>query len=150
MTSMSPVSGSIEIDAPAEAVFDLLSDPRRHPEIDGSGTLQATLVGPERLVLGSRFGMSMRYWGLPYRITNEVVEFEPGRRIAWTHLSRVSWRYELEPLPGGGCRVTETWDPGRSPARAVYRLLGFPARTQAAIDGTLRTLKALAEQEARG
>ena len=149
MTSSTTVSSSIEIDAPAEAVFDLLCDPRRHPELDGSGTVRATLVGPERLVLGSRFGMSMRYWGMPYRITNRVAELEPGRRIAWTHVSRVLWRYELEPLPAGGCRVTETWDPAGSPARPLYLLLGFPDRTRAAIEGTLRTLKALAEQPAR-
>jgi hypothetical protein len=149
MSSSTQVTGSIEVDAPAAVVFDLLSDPRRHPDLDGSGTLRGALIGPRRLVLGSRFGMSMRYWGLPYRITNTVVEFEPGRRIAWTHLSRVVWRYDLEPLAGGGCRVTETWAPDRSPALPVYRLLGFPGRTRAAIESTLRRLKALAEQPSR-
>lgn len=74
-----------------------------------------------------------------------MVEFEAGRRIAWTHLSRVLWRYEIDPLPGGGCRVTETWDPTGSPAWLAYRLLGFPGRTQQAITATLRNLKAAAE-----
>lgn len=148
-SSVSPsgsVSGSILIAAPPEMVFDLLSDPRRHPELDGSGTLRGALVGPDRLVLGSRFGMAMRYWGFPYRITSRVVEFEPGRRIGWSHLSRVVWRYEVEPQAAGGCRVTETWDPSRSPARLVYQALGFPGRSGAAITATLANLKSIAER----
>ena len=42
---------------PAE-IFDLLAD-----------------SSPERLSEGARFGMNMR-WGVPYRMTNEVVEFD--------------------------------------------------------------------------
>lgn len=57
------VSGSVDVDAAPQTVFDLLADPRQHPVLDGSGTLRGSLVGPDRLGPGSRFGMSMRYWG---------------------------------------------------------------------------------------
>ena len=70
--------------SPAE-VFSVLSDASLHPVIDGSGTvIDVRGSGDHRLVLGSRFGMKMRL-GIPYRISNEVVEFEQDRLIAWRH-----------------------------------------------------------------
>ena len=108
------------IAAAPERIFDVLADPRRHRAIDGSGTVRDAVAatGPRRLSQGAVFGMHMRIGGA-YEMTNTVVEFEQGRRIAWqprpTH--RVAalgiggriWRYELEPVQGG-TRVRETWD----------------------------------------
>jgi uncharacterized protein YndB with AHSA1/START domain len=128
----------VVVAAPPEAVFDLLADPARHPELDGSGTVQGRRSGPARLALGARFGMRMRL-GVPYAITNEVVEFEEGRRIAWRHLGHHVWRWELAPVPEG-TRVTETfdWDVARSP-RAL-ELAGVPARNARSIEATLARL----------
>ena len=36
-----------------------------------------------------------------YRMTSKVVEYEENRRIAWCHLVKNRWRYELEPTEGG-------------------------------------------------
>ena len=110
------VSRTREITAPAQAIFDLLADPRRHHEIDGSGSVQAAQMNaPERLTLGAKFGMNMKI-GLPYRITNIVVEFEEGRQIAWRHFGGHVWRYILEPTENGTL-VTEQfdWTNNRSP-----------------------------------
>jgi uncharacterized protein YndB with AHSA1/START domain len=105
------------IPAPPEPIFDLLADPARHREIDGSGTVREASEGSQRLKLGSRFGMSMKM-GVPYSMVSEVVEFEEGRRIAWqtrgsgrlgSHAGGRVWRYELEPAEGGTC-VRESWD----------------------------------------
>ena len=134
------VSRSAVVAAPPDEVFALLADPRRHAEIDGSGTVKAALSGPERLAPGATFGMRMRL-GVPYVIRNEVVEFEEGRRIAWRHLGHHVWRYELEPVEGG-TRVTETfdWSPARAPK--ALELLGVPARNARSIDATLERLVA--------
>ena len=62
--------------------------------------------------------------GVPYTMSNTVIEFEPDRRIAWQTCWRARWvrfvggriwRYELEET-GGGTKVTETWDitPGQA------------------------------------
>ncbi len=106
------------IPAPAEKIFALLADPRRHREFDGSGTVRDAVDGPSRLSAGARFGMNMHVGG-SYQMTNTVVEFEEGRRIAWqprptnaliaTIVGGRIWRYELDPVPGG-TRVRETWD----------------------------------------
>ena len=111
---------SVERVVPAapERVFDLLADPRRHRDIDGSGTLRDAVDGPTRLSAGAVFGMDMRIGG-PYQMTNTVVEFEEGRRIAWQPrptnalaskaIGGRIYRYELTPVEGG-TRVRETWD----------------------------------------
>jgi uncharacterized protein YndB with AHSA1/START domain len=106
------------IPAPAEQIFDLLADPARHPDIDGSGTVRGAKAGSERLALGSKFGMSMKM-GVPYSMVSEVIEYDENRRIAWQTMPPVSWgaklgggriwRYELEPVEGGTL-VRETWD----------------------------------------
>ncbi|HVM28245.1 MAG TPA: SRPBCC family protein [Mycobacteriales bacterium] len=118
---MSLLQVSVErvVPAPPEEVFALLADPRRHRELDGSGTVRDAVVdGPQRLSLGAVFGMHM-HAGAAYQMTNTVVEFEEGRRIAWQPrptnplaaraVGGRIWRYELEPVPGG-TRVRETWD----------------------------------------
>ena len=109
------------IPAPAAAIFDLLADPSRHPQIDGSGTVIApTSAGSRRLALGDTFGMSMKM-GVGYSTRNVVIEFEPDRLIAWQTLAAAPldkvvtgrvWRYELEPVEGGTI-VRETWDISR-------------------------------------
>jgi hypothetical protein len=135
------VSRSAVVPAEPQAVFDLLADPRRHADIDGSGTVRGRLRGPERLSAGARFGMRMHFWA-PYVITNEVVEFEEGRRIAWRHFGHHVWRYELEPA-GTGTRVTETFDWSGARAPRVLERLRVPQRNAEAMDRTLERLTAL-------
>ena len=141
---MRAVGGERVIAAPAEAIFDVLADPSMHPVIDGTESVRAPVGGAGgRLALGSSFTMHMRIV-VPYRITNRVVEFVEGRRIAWAHVGGARWRYELEPVDGG-TRVTETfdWSTATVPLYGVgIRLLGFPRRNKAGIE---RTLDRLAE-----
>src|SRR4051794_19544351 len=70
------------IKAPPEQIFALLVDPQKHREIDGSGTVQGPRGEPQKLKLGSKFGMSMRL-GIPYGMTSTVIEYDENRRIAW-------------------------------------------------------------------
>jgi uncharacterized protein YndB with AHSA1/START domain len=103
------VSESRVISAAPEVIFDLLADPSRHAVFDGSGTVRASRPdAPSRLTLGAQFGMDMKM-GVPYRMTNTVVEFEENRRIGWRHVGGHVWRYELEPVEGG-TKVTESFD----------------------------------------
>jgi len=145
------VSSSIDVAAPADVVFGILADPRQHARIDGSGSVRDTVSGPERLERGATFGVDMKLGGVPYRISNRVVEFEEGRRIAWRHFGGHRWRYELEPVAGGGTRVTESFDYSMyaAPQRLLVEALGFPSRNRRGIEQTLRTLKSVAEADAR-
>ncbi len=114
----SVVSVDRVIKAPPDSIFAVVADATRHPEIDGSGQLVEAKDGAARqLTLGSTFGMSMKM-GVPYSVSNTVVEFEKDRRIAWQtvlsgplgrFLGGRIWRYELEPVDGATL-VTESWD----------------------------------------
>ena len=123
----------------------------KHPEIDGSGALQAAKPGaPERLALGSVFGMSMKL-GIKYSMVNTVVEFEDNRRIAWQarppgFLGKISagriWRYVLEPTDGG-TKVTESWDISQDKQRALLRLGPVPEQTRQSMAKTLERIEKL-------
>ena len=68
------------IRATPEAIFDILSDASKHSLIDGSGMLQGSVEQtPERLMLGSTFGMGMKMV-MSYSTFNRVVEFVDNRQ----------------------------------------------------------------------
>jgi hypothetical protein len=134
------------VPASSEDVFELLATPGRHQEIDGSGTVRGAYSGPERLCAGTVFGMDMRA-GASYQMTNTVVEFEEGRRLAWQPRPTNSlaakaiggriWRYELEPVDGGTL-VRETWD--ISQERVPPLLWPLRALTRISMNRTLERL----------
>lgn len=137
------------IPAPPSAIFDLLADPSKHSQIDGSGTVRGAKGGSTRLALGSKFGMSMKL-GLPYSMVSEVVEFEEDRRIAWQTKPPFSfmepflggriWRYELEPS-GDGTVVRESWDISQERVKAAVRPMR--AKTRRAMEATLARIEAV-------
>ncbi|WP_017616162.1 SRPBCC family protein [Nocardiopsis salina] len=143
------VSRTIDVDAPASVVFDIIAPPPRHSEIDGSGSVGGPTFGPDRLGPGARFGVDMRMFGVPYRMSNEVVEFEEGRLLVWKTKGPQRWGYELRALPDGGTRVRETFDYSRGPS-FFYALTGFPRKNAEAIEQTLLRLREIAEAENRG
>ncbi len=135
------VSRSRFVPASAQNIFDLLADPRRHHLIDGSGSVKgARIDAPEKLSLGARFSMDMRI-ALPYRITNEVVEFDEPRRIGWRHFGGHIWRYVIEETDTG-CTVTEQFDWTHAKSPLMLKVMNAPARNAASIEATLERLAA--------
>jgi hypothetical protein len=132
----------------------LLADATQHPVIDGSGSVRAAKPGgPQQLTLGSTFGMSMKL-GVPYSMVSTVVEYEPGRRIAWQSkppnvFGRFTggriWRYELEPVEGG-TRVRESWDISQDHQRSFFRKGKVAAQTRANMEKTLDKIAALVSE----
>jgi hypothetical protein len=132
------VSVSQFVPAAPATIFELLATPAKHSEIDGSGSVRGELSGPTRLSLGAKFGMSMRI-GLPYRITNEVVEFEEAKRIGWRHFGGHVWRYLLEPVEGG-TMVTEQFDYSTNRANWMLRVMRAIPNNELAMRKTLLNL----------
>ena len=143
-------SARIVVQASPSVIFSILSNPKRHKDIDGSSTITANVSGPDVLVLGSTFGMKMRL-GITYWIKNTVVEYKKDELIAWRHLGRWRWRYELKDLGNGSTQVTETFDGTFAPAVAQVWLnfrKAYPW-TQLAVAKTLVRLKTNAEAEGK-
>lgn len=137
------VSKTRVIPAPAADIFDLLADPGRHVEIDGSDSVQAARPsGPDRLSLGAKFGMDMKFAGLiPYRISNEVVEFVDNERIAWRHFGHHIWRYELEQIDADTTKVTESFEWGTARFPPAYEWVGYPKQHEANMEATLARIE---------
>ena len=128
-------SAARTIAASPQAIFALLSDPERHPDIDGSGTVRRVRASEKPLRRGSTFDMHMKR-GFAYSTRSTVVDLEPDRLIAWQtrpltlplpwFIGGRIWRYELEEVENG-TRVVETWDLRPERNRALVRpLAGDP------------------------
>jgi uncharacterized protein YndB with AHSA1/START domain len=145
------------INAPAADIFAIVADASRHPEIDGSGSVKQLKQGaPEKLTLGTTFGMSMKL-GVPYSMSNKVIEFEPDKRIAWQttlvgplgrFIGGRIWRYELEMSGGGSTLVRETWDITEDKQRFVLKAGPVGKQTKQAMAKTLERLAEITETPA--
>src|ERR1700685_1809548 len=79
-----PVAVSRRIGAPAHDIFQVLANPARHPDFDGSEALRG--AGSTAVIsgVGDVFVMKMYYSHLgDYEMNNHVVEYEQDRRIGW-------------------------------------------------------------------
>jgi uncharacterized protein YndB with AHSA1/START domain len=107
------VSVEREIAAGPDAIFELIADPARQPDWDGNDNLAEAADGQRVRAVGDVFATTLTMGAVR---ENHVVEFEEGRRIAWTpaepggrppgHL----WRWELEPAGEARTRVVHTYD----------------------------------------
>jgi len=107
------VSASREIAAGPGPIFELIADPAQQPRWDGNDNLAGAPAGQRVRRAGDVFTMTLTKGDIR---ENHVVEFDEGRRIAWTpaepgqeppgHL----WRWELEPVDASRTRVTCTYD----------------------------------------
>lgn len=140
------VCASRVIAAPADVIFELLARPVCHHEIDGSGTVKGAIFGPDRLYLSARFGMKMKF-GIPYRITNTVVEFEEDSLIAWRHFGGHIWRYRLNVMSSDPSapltEVTECFDYSSARSVKLIQLIDAPIRNLVSIEKTLELIEKL-------
>jgi hypothetical protein len=127
------ISVSRRIRAPAEEIFQVLADPDRHRELDGSGMLRG--VASQVLIhgVGDVFVMNMFFDELgEYQMINHVVEYDVNRRIGWEpeagrghpnaepgaeRLPRWGQRWSFALVPDGtdATLVMETFDCSRVP-----------------------------------
>jgi len=108
----------LEINAPAQKIFDFISCPANHQLI----------------------GMKMKL-GIAYMIQNQVVEFQENKVIAWRHFLHNVWRYELTEIDANTTLVTESWD-GRQ-ARSKWWVSDSGDWVPTAMAKTLVKLKGL-------
>lgn len=143
------VAVSRQIDAPAHELFELLRDPRRHPELDGTGMLRGTDAPPIEAV-GDAFVMRMHNdeFG-DYEMRNHVVEYVQDRAIAWAPKRHDldeedwdhRWGWRLEPR-GEATEVTAFFDCTRVPEDG-RRILRGGERWRADMERSLEQLAGL-------
>jgi uncharacterized protein YndB with AHSA1/START domain len=99
MSDPRPIEAAVEIDAPAELVWALVSDVRRMPEF--SPELRKVWTFGRATGTGARFVGVNRRGVVAWPTVSTVVRWEPTRAVAWkTRESGATWVYELEPAGG--------------------------------------------------
>jgi uncharacterized protein YndB with AHSA1/START domain len=148
-----PVSASIEVAAPPEKLYAMVSDVTRMPEWSPEQSSTRWVKGATGAVVGARFRGTNRNGWHRWSTSCRVTDAQPGRRFAFRvtdyGFSVADWIYEFEPTPGG-CTVTETtvdrrgWliRTGGGPVTGVY---DRAARNLDGIRQTLAALKSAAE-----
>src|ERR1035438_5882506 len=126
------VEVSRRIEAPAALIFEILANPQRHIDFDGSDMLRGAVFNRPISGVGDTFTMKMHRLGRDYLMVNYVVEFEPDRRIVWEPApgdvptaggdpSKVGipagyrWGYSLTPDGDDATVVTDVFDYGPLP-----------------------------------
>lgn len=130
-----PVAVSRRICAPAHDIFQVLADPARHPEFDGSGSLRGASSTGLISGVGDVFVMKMYFAHLgDYEMNNHVVEYEPDRLIGWEPAAGRGhpnadpdspesarwgqrWSYQLTPAGKDATIVTEIYDCSQAPEK---------------------------------
>lgn len=140
------------IDAPASAIFAVLSDPTRHRDTEPTDWVRDAIDPDPITGTGQIFSMNMHFDAEngDYRIDNTVTTFEPDRAIAWDpgqadengHVDPGGWRwrYDLEET-GAGTTVTLTYDWSRTTQEVRDFFGGFPVVSPEFIDRSLQALE---------
>ena len=158
-------AAEVVIAARPELVWDLVADVTSVGEWSPE-CIRATWLGePGRPQPGARFtGHNQFPGGLEYEVTCVVTEAERPRAFAWVVLDdsddplRPSsrWRYQIDPLAGGGSRVQHRFAHGpgasylrtaaaKTPNQAAAIIVARRDRLRSNMSTTLRAMKAAAE-----
>lgn len=111
-------SATRTIDASAEAIYDLLTNPQRHVETDKSGMVVSLDQGERFKAVGDTFTMNMKNENGDYQTRNEVFALQENKVVGWKNTKNTTsgaevgakWLYELEPEGPDATRVKLTYD----------------------------------------
>jgi len=136
------------INAPNADIFNVLSNPERHVELDGSGFVVSE-AGTDRIQgTGEVFTMNMQgdHMGGDYQTDNHVTGFSPNQLLAWqtapagTEPPGWQWVWELEPQGSDSTLVRHTYDWSGVTDQDLLAKIGFPLVSQAQMEDTLTRL----------
>jgi Polyketide cyclase / dehydrase and lipid transport len=144
----------VHVDAPAERVYEMVSDITRMGEWSPETVKVEWLGGASGAAPGARFKGHNRIGARRWSTKGKVAVAEPGREFVFDissvfNLPVARWGYRMTP-EGAGCTVTESWEDlrGRTMMIVGRAATGVADREQQNLAGmraTLDRLKAKAE-----
>lgn len=154
------ISATRTIDAPASAIFAVLTDPDRHQETEPGDWVRGAIDPQPLTEVGQVFGIDMfhEFQGGEYEMWNRLSVLEPDRAIAWrpgmkgddgeVQYGGHEWRYDLKPAgDGSSTEVTLTYDWTDMPQELRERIGKVPPVDVHFLDDSLGSL---AEATSRG
>ena len=136
------------IDAPAPEIFDVLTLPSRHREIDGSGFVVSDDRTDRITGVGQVFRMNMTgdHMGGDYQTENHVTGYDKNSLLAWrtapagTEPPGWEWMWELKADGSDTTDVTLTYDWDKVSDKAILKKVPFPLVTQDQLEDSLANL----------
>ena len=105
----------VEVPAPVDAVWRVITDVTRTGEWSHECRRVAWLDGAAEASYGARFRGGNKWLMFRWSRTNEIIELEQDRAIGWRTLpswrfpDSTEWRFVLEPTTEG-TRITQTYE----------------------------------------
>jgi hypothetical protein len=153
------ISATRRIAAPASKIFQIVSSPDGHIQIDGSGMLEASPGARPLTAVGDTFDMDMDRTPLndipnlvKYNVRNTVTQFVPDRLIEWTvgsadrpPLGHV-YGWQIEPVSDTESEVTNYCD-WTAIAQATKDRRPWPVVPVEMLEKSVQNLDRIATQE---
>ncbi len=141
------ISATRTINAPAAEVFEYLSLPANHVDLDGSGFVRSVSHGDRIQQVGDKFTMNMEgdHMDGEYQTDNHVIACAPNSALGWKTAPAGeeppgwSWVWTLEG-DGDKTDVTVTYDWSEVTDKELLNKLSFPLVEQSALEDSLAKL----------
>ena len=148
MTEDRKITVSRTIDASAQDIFDVLSNPERHAELDGSGFVRSDDRSDRITATGQVFTMNMEgeHMGGEYKTDNHVVGFDENHLLAWkttpagTEPPGWQWVWELTAEGNEATRVQLTYDWSAVTDEKILSQVNFPLVSEEQLEESLGNL----------
>lgn len=152
-TTETHVTVSRTIDASAKDIFEVLSNPERHAQLDGSGFVRSDEKSDRITGSGQVFRMNMQgdHMGGEYQTDNTVTGYRDNHLLVWqtapadTPPPGWEWKWELEAEGSDTTTVTLTYDWAKVTDKDLLKKISFPLVSESQLEDSLN---ALAEQVA--
>lgn len=148
MSDQMNVTVSRVINASANDLFDILTLPQRHRDVDGSSMIVSDDRTQRIQAVGDTFTMNMHHesQGGDYQIENHVTAYVPNKVVGWAPAavgeepSGHTWVWTLDPQGPDSTEVTLTYD--WSAVTDKDLLAHLPAVPKPALEESLNLLAA--------
>ena len=150
MSDDTSITVSRTIDASTQDVFDVLSNPQRHAELDGSGFVLGDEKSDRITATGQVFRMNMSgpHMGGEYQTDNTVTGYDANHLLAWQTAPADNeppgweWVWRLQAQGSDATEVTLTYDWSKVTDQQVLQQVGFPLVQQSQLETSLDHLAA--------
>lgn len=151
---------TVDIQAPPETIWPMVADPARMGEWSPEATGARWKGGAAGPAVGARFKGENRNGWRRWSADGTIQTFDVNRAVEWDMtffgFKIARWGYQIEPLPDGASRVTETWQDQRN-AFLRWPVPGFlitgqrdrPTANRSGMESTLAKIKTAAEADSR-
>lgn len=146
--SENQISVQRTIDASAKDLFDVLTNPQRHAELDGSGFVRSDERTNRIQAVGDVFTMNMEgeHMGGEYQTDNHVTAYDENKMVGWqtapagTEPKGWEWLWQLEPQGPDSTLVTHTYDWSKVTDEALLQKVKFPLVSESQLEDSLGNL----------